>query len=71
MSWMRAVAPQVDKLFKVQHTDPWILGDKHRTGRTIQIMNNRTTGESACGGGGGGPGGKHGSTNSLKRQVGG
>jgi len=28
---------QVDKIFKVQHTDPWLLGDKHRTSRTIQV----------------------------------
>jgi len=28
---------QVDKIFRIQHTDPWLLGDKHRTSRTIQV----------------------------------
>ncbi|KAJ9516180.1 hypothetical protein QJQ45_024608, partial [Haematococcus lacustris] len=35
---------QVDKIFKVQHTDPWILGDRHRTSRTLQLLNNRSSG---------------------------
>ncbi|GMH41408.1 hypothetical protein BSKO_09318 [Bryopsis sp. KO-2023] len=35
---------QIDKLFKIQYTDPWILGDRHRTSRTIGMMNTRTSG---------------------------
>ncbi len=38
--------PQVDKLFRIQHSDPWVNSDPHRTARTISIMNNRTSG--AC-----------------------
>ncbi|KAF5835670.1 surface antigen-domain-containing protein [Dunaliella salina] len=41
---------QVDKIFRVQHTDPWLLGDKHRTSRTIQVMNNRSSGAMVHGG---------------------
>ena len=35
---------QIDKLFRLQHTDPWVNSDKHRTSRTIEIMNNRSSG---------------------------
>lgn len=35
---------QIDKLFKLQHTDPWILGDRHRTSRISGMMNTRTSG---------------------------
>ncbi|CAD7697055.1 unnamed protein product [Ostreobium quekettii] len=35
---------QIDKLFKLQHTDPWILGDRYRTSRTMGMMNTRTSG---------------------------
>ncbi|GIL91181.1 hypothetical protein Vretimale_18825 [Volvox reticuliferus] len=35
---------QVDKLFRITHTDPWVNSDPHRTSRTIHIMNNRTSG---------------------------
>ena len=37
--------PQIDKMFQVVHTDPWLWGDKHRTSRTISLMNNRSSGE--------------------------
>lgn len=35
---------QVDKMFQVIHTDPWLFRDKHRTSRTISLMNNRSSG---------------------------
>lgn len=35
---------QVDKLFRIQHTDPWVNSDPHRTSRTVQVLNNRTLG---------------------------
>lgn len=35
---------QVDKLFRLHHTDPWLLGDPHRTSRTISLQNTRATG---------------------------
>lgn len=35
---------QIDKLFKIQHTDPWIMNDKHRTSRTTSMMNTRMSG---------------------------
>ncbi|GLC64066.1 hypothetical protein PLESTF_000114600 [Pleodorina starrii] len=40
---------QVDKLFRIQHTDPWVNSDPHRTSRTITIMNNRTSGNTIHG----------------------
>ncbi|GFR47681.1 hypothetical protein Agub_g9427, partial [Astrephomene gubernaculifera] len=40
---------QVDKLFRIQHTDPWVNSDPHRTSRTIQLMNNRTSGNAVHG----------------------
>ncbi|PNW78727.1 hypothetical protein CHLRE_09g388097v5 [Chlamydomonas reinhardtii] len=40
---------QVDKLFRLQHTDPWVNSDPHRTSRTVQVMNNRTSGNSIHG----------------------
>ncbi|KAG2487188.1 hypothetical protein HYH03_014166 [Edaphochlamys debaryana] len=40
---------QVDKLFRLQHTDPWVNSDPHRTSRTITVMNNRTTGNTIHG----------------------
>ncbi|KXZ54331.1 hypothetical protein GPECTOR_5g414 [Gonium pectorale] len=40
---------QVDKLFRLQHTDPWVNSDPHRTSRTITVMNNRTTGNAVHG----------------------
>ncbi len=39
-----APSHQVDKTFQVVYTDPWLLGDKHRTSRTISLMQNRTSG---------------------------
>lgn len=35
---------QIDKLFRIQYTDPWVNSDSHRTSRTIQLLNNRTLG---------------------------
>lgn len=35
---------QVDKLFKVEYTEPWIVGDKKRTSRTFGVMNTRSSG---------------------------
>jgi outer membrane protein insertion porin family len=53
---------QVDKLFRLHHTDPWLLGDPHRTSRTVSLQNTRATGgpthgrapDDALPGGGGG-----------------
>ena len=35
---------QVDKLFRLHHTDPWVGGDAARTSRTISLQNTRATG---------------------------
>lgn len=35
---------QVDKIFRIEHTDPWLRGDRYRTSRTVQLLNNRTSG---------------------------
>ncbi|GAX81347.1 hypothetical protein CEUSTIGMA_g8778.t1 [Chlamydomonas eustigma] len=40
----RAELGQIDKNFQVVYTDPWLWGDKHRTSRTISLMNTRTSG---------------------------
>lgn len=32
---------QADTLVRLQHADPWVLGDAHRTSRTISVMNTR------------------------------
>ena len=59
---------QVDKLFRVTHSDPWLLGDRHRTSRVASLQNTRSSGapiwgaatleeEEYFGGGGGGLGG--------------
>jgi hypothetical protein len=29
---------QLDSLFRINHTDPWVGGDVHRTSRTINIQ---------------------------------
>ena len=29
---------QVDSLFRVNHTDPWVKGDPYRTSRTISLQ---------------------------------
>lgn len=29
---------QVDSLFRVNHTDPWVRGDPYRTSRTISLQ---------------------------------
>ncbi|KAK6164164.1 hypothetical protein DH2020_001028 [Rehmannia glutinosa] len=35
---------QIDSIFKMNYTDPWIEGDDKRTSRTIMIQNSRTPG---------------------------
>ncbi|KAI4386261.1 hypothetical protein MLD38_004207 [Melastoma candidum] len=35
---------QIDSIFRVNYTDPWIEGDDKRTSRTIMIQNSRTPG---------------------------
>ena len=30
--------PQVDSLFRISHTDPWVGGDVHRTSRTVNFQ---------------------------------
>ena len=32
---------QADSLFRLQLSDPWVLGDPHRTSRALSLMNNR------------------------------
>lgn len=38
------VCLQVDKIFRIEHTDPWLRNDPYRTSRTVQLLNNRTSG---------------------------
>ncbi|KAJ0988151.1 hypothetical protein J5N97_006507 [Dioscorea zingiberensis] len=35
---------QIDSIFRINYTDPWIEGDNKRTSRTIMIQNSRTPG---------------------------
>ncbi|KAK4286568.1 hypothetical protein QN277_003106 [Acacia crassicarpa] len=35
---------QIDSIFRINYTDPWIQGDDKRTSRTIMIQNSRTPG---------------------------
>ncbi|KAL5566613.1 hypothetical protein UlMin_029777 [Ulmus minor] len=35
---------QVDSIFRINYTDPWIAGDDMRTSRTIMVQNSRTPG---------------------------
>lgn len=35
---------QIDSIFRVNYTDPWIEGDDKRTSRTITVQNSRTPG---------------------------
>ncbi|CAN0902108.1 Outer envelope protein 80, chloroplastic [Linum grandiflorum] len=35
---------QVDSIFRMNYTDPWIQGDDKRTSRTIMVQNSRTPG---------------------------
>ncbi|XP_026658493.1 outer envelope protein 80, chloroplastic-like isoform X2 [Phoenix dactylifera] len=35
---------QIDSIFRINYTDPWIEGDNKRTSRTIMIQNSRTSG---------------------------
>merc|ERR1719375_852306 len=40
---------QADSLFRINHSDPWVGGDKHRTGRNIYLQNMRTSGNAIHG----------------------
>lgn len=40
---------QADSLFRINHSDPWVGGDKHRTGRNIYLQNMRTGGNAIHG----------------------
>ncbi|CAH2075762.1 unnamed protein product [Thlaspi arvense] len=35
---------QIDSIFRINYTDPWIEGDDKRTSRSIMIQNSRTPG---------------------------
>lgn len=39
----------MDSLFRINHTDPWVGGDAHRTSRTINFQNTRTSGNAIHG----------------------
>lgn len=34
----------MDKLFRINHTDPWIRGDPHHTSRVISLQNTKSSG---------------------------
>ena len=40
---------QVDSLFRIAHTDPWVSGDPRRTSRTVSIQNTRASGNAIHG----------------------
>lgn len=40
---------QLDKVFRINHTDPWVRGDPYRTSRTISLQNMRTSGNQVHG----------------------
>lgn len=40
---------QADKMFRLQHVDPWLFGDPFRTSRSMQLMNNRSSGNAIHG----------------------
>jgi len=40
---------QADSLFKINHSDPWVGGDQHRTGRNTYLQNMRTSGNAIHG----------------------
>ena len=40
---------QADSLFRINHSDPWVGGDKHRTGRNTYLQNVRTSGNAIHG----------------------
>lgn len=42
-------AAQLDSLFQVSHTDPWVGGDAFRTSRTCSLMNTRNSGNAIHG----------------------
>ena len=35
---------QLETLFRLHHTDPWVNSDRYRTSRTISLQNTRTVG---------------------------
>lgn len=39
----------MDSLFRINHTDPWVGGDAHRTSRVINFQNTRTSGNAIHG----------------------
>ncbi|PIA42717.1 hypothetical protein AQUCO_02000282v1 [Aquilegia coerulea] len=41
VSWERG---QIDSIFRINYTDPWIEGDDKRTSRSIMVQNSRTPG---------------------------
>ncbi|GJM90510.1 hypothetical protein PR202_ga06797 [Eleusine coracana subsp. coracana] len=41
---------QIDSIFRLNYTDPWIDGDNKRTSRTVMIQNSRTPGTLVHGG---------------------
>ncbi|KAG0492746.1 hypothetical protein HPP92_006144 [Vanilla planifolia] len=41
---------QIDSIFRINYSDPWISGDDKRTSRTIMIQNSRTPGTLVHGG---------------------
>ncbi|XP_022148761.1 outer envelope protein 80, chloroplastic [Momordica charantia] len=41
---------QIDSIFRINYTDPWIEGDDKRTSRTIMVQNSRTPGTLVHGG---------------------
>ena len=43
------VCMQVDSLFRINHTDPWVRGDPYRTSRTINFQNTRSSGNAIHG----------------------
>jgi hypothetical protein len=45
----RAPGAQVDSLFRINHTDPWVGGDPFRTSRTISLQNTRASGAAVHG----------------------
>ncbi len=38
VAWIALLVLQTDAMFRIQHTDPWVRGDAHRTSRTITVQ---------------------------------
>ena len=36
-------------MYRIQHTDPWVRGDAHRTSRTTIIQNDKTSAQNIHG----------------------